>query len=242
MKPRPEHIDLSKVSLFLDLDGTLAPLMPRPDEVRPDSRRTQALSQALEAASGRLAVVSGRDISTIDYILERAVPAVAGVHGLQRRTATGERLDAAAHPALKGVAETFAARTIPGMIIEDKGLSIAVHYRQAPEAKDDIIGLAEVLAETHGLKLQAGHAVIELRTPGADKGDAIRAFMDEPPFQGYQPVFVGDDLTDEVGFVIVRQLGGFGVKVGGGVSDADFGLSDPGEVLDWLEESASCLT
>lgn len=244
MKSKPECLDLAKTSLFLDLDGTLAPIMPRPDDVVPDKRRTKLLKDLQLRLSNRLAVISGRDTSTIDYILEQSVMAVAGVHGLQRRTAFGERMDAVASEALDAVADAFAGmqKTHDGIFIEDKGLSVAVHYRHAPEAKGVIIEKAKNLAEKNGLGLQAGHEVIELRTLGPDKGDAIRAFMSEPPFMGYRPVFVGDDLTDEAGFVIARQAGGFGVKVGGGRSEADFTLSDPQAVLNWLEESLLCLT
>lgn len=244
MKSKPECLDLTKISLFLDLDGTLAPIMPRPDDVVPDKRRTKLLKDLQSRLEGRLAVVSGRDTSTIDYILEQSVMSVAGVHGLQRRTAFGERMDAVASEALEAVADVFTdmKKAHDGLLIEDKGLSVAVHYRHAPEAKEDIINKAQALAEKNGLSLQAGHEVIELRTPGPNKGDAIQAFMNEAPFMGHRPVFVGDDLTDEVGFVMARQAGGFGVKVGGGRSEADYVLSDPEAVLNWLEESLLCLT
>jgi len=244
MKPKPECLDLTEIALFLDLDGTLAPIMPRPDDVRPDRRRTRLLKDLRARLKGRLAVVSGRDISTIDYILEQSVMAVAGVHGLQRRTALGERMDTVASEALDAVIDAFSdlSERHAGLLIEDKGLSVAIHYRHAPDLKDEVVEQARALAEANGLSLQAGHAVIELRTPGPDKGDALRAFMSEPPFMGFKPVFAGDDLTDEAGFVVVRQAGGMGVRVGGGRSEAEYGLSDPEAVLNWLEESLPCLT
>ncbi|MFT4089676.1 MAG: trehalose-phosphatase [Asticcacaulis sp.] len=244
MKPEPQRLDLTDIALFLDLDGTLAPIMSRPDAVVPDIRRTKLLKDLQKRLKGRLAVVSGREVSMVDCILEQAVMSVAGVHGLQRRTASGERMDAVAPDVLMDVADVFLAmaEAHTGIVVEDKGLSVAVHYRHAPDLKADILSKARELAEANGLKLQGGHEVIELRTPGNDKGDAIRAFLNEAPFAGYRPVFVGDDLTDEAGFVLVEQCGGFGVKVGGGESAASYTLNDSDAVINWLEESLLCLT
>lgn len=244
MKPKPETLDLSRIALFLDLDGTLAPIMPRPDDVGPDAARTGLLKALAAKLDGRLAIVSGRSVNAVDHIVEGVVASVAGAHGLERRKATGQREDTEAHAALDAVVTEFRAlnRVLEGLVVEDKGVSVAVHYRYEPDHKANIIALATRMAETHGLRLQAGHEVIELRTPGPNKGDAIRAFMCEPPFIGHMPVFVGDDLTDEVGFEAVKALGGFGVRVGAGASVAHFGLKDVASVTAWLEESLLCLT
>jgi trehalose 6-phosphate phosphatase len=244
MKPKPEPLDLFKVALFLDLDGTIAPIMPRPDDVEPEAARNGLLKALNDKLEGRLAVVSGRSVSAVDRITEGTVASVAGAHGLERRTASGQREDTEAHAALDSVVSEFRAlnRVLEGLIVEDKGVSVAVHYRHEPDHKANIIALATRMAETHGLRLQPGHEVIELRTPGPNKGDAIRAFMCEAPFIGHMPVFVGDDLTDEVGFEAVNSLGGFGVRVGAGSSVARYGLKDVAAVTTWLEESLLCLT
>lgn len=236
----PNALDVAAASLFLDLDGTLAPIMARPDQVGPIAGRT-ALLQALSARlDGRLAVISGRAVCDIDRILAGAVVAVAGVHGLQRRAPDGRLVEARPHPALSALGEDLRAlaATLPGVLIEDKQLSVAIHYRAAPGAGKRLAALARRMAAEHGLTLQAGDMVIELRTPGQDKGDAISAFMDEAPFAGSQPVFVGDDLTDEAGFAAAARLGGYGVLVGPArETRAARRLSDPSAVLAWLGQA-----
>ncbi len=95
-----------------------------------------------------------------------------------------------------------------GLIVEDKGAAIALHYRLAPESAADCLALARRLAVDLALKIQEGDMVVELRAPGPDKGGAINAFLAEPPFAGHTPVFLGDDLTDESGFSAVQAHGG----------------------------------
>jgi trehalose 6-phosphate phosphatase len=236
--PVPKPLRLSGTALFLDLDGTLAPIAARPQDVRPDPRRTSLLERLAARLDGRLAVVSGRTLADVDRILEDCVAAVAAVHGLVRRDAKGRVFAARPHPRLPQAAEAlhaFAARD-SGLIVEEKGLSAALHYRLAGRYADAARACAaEVAAET-GLALQDGDMVEELRTPGADKGDSVRAFMAEPPFAGARPVFVGDDATDEAGFAAARALGGIGVAVGAPrATSAMFRLPDVDAALAWLE-------
>ncbi len=237
----PRTLNLEGTALFLDIDGTLVPLAPRPEDVRPDSRRTKLMMRLNQKLDGRLAVVSGRSLSDIDHILESCVTPVAAVHGLVRRNAHGVVGQAAAHPGLKIVREAFAtfARQDKGLLIEDKGLSLTLHYRLAPQYGDEVCTLAGDLAAMTGLTYQAGDMVAELRTPGASKGDSIRAFMTEHPFAGAKPVFVGDDLTDEHGFFAARTLGGYGILVGPQrKTTASYWMPSVDATLSWLEEAA----
>ncbi len=127
----------------------------------------------------------------------------------------------------------------PGVIVEDKAISTGLHYRQAPASAADALTLATDLAESTGLTLQPGHMVLELRTPGSDKGGAVTAFMAEAPFLGAVPVMLGDDQTDEAGFRAAEALGGFGVLVGPiRRTAARYSLRDVPEVMDWLEAVA----
>jgi trehalose 6-phosphate phosphatase len=225
--------------LFLDLDGTLAPFEMRPELVGPLARRTAAVRGAAVALDGRLAVVSGRPLDDIDRILDGAAKASAGVHGLERRSAAGVVRRPEPDPSIALVAAVFhgLAAAELGLQVEDKGLSVALHYRNAPDAADIAEAAGERLAKRLGLRLQRGECVVELRTPGADKGDALRAFMDEPPFRGALPIFVGDDLTDEAGFAAAEDLGGYGVRVGSPErpTAARYALADIEAVLAWLE-------
>jgi trehalose 6-phosphate phosphatase len=212
----PPTLNPDEIALFADLDGTLAPIEATPDAVKPDPARRRLLEQLSNALQGRLAVVSGRGLADIDRVLESRIAAVAAVHGLVRRTSDGRVVtdadDSAVRQALDGLL-AFAA-TDQGLLVENKGVAAALHYRRAPQAADAARALARDLADRFGLLVQKGDMVVELRPPGANKGDAVEAFMAEAPFAGHIPIFIGDDLTDEAGFEAVRRLGGFGVVVG----------------------------
>lgn len=236
--PAPGPIRLKGAALFLDIDGTLAPIVARPQDVKPDARRTRLLGRLSDALDGRLAVVSGRTLPDIDRILEGRVTCVAAVHGLVRREANGALHATAPHPGLTPAAEAlrrFADRD-PGLLVEEKGASVALHYRQAPAHAAAARLLARRVARETGLALQTGDMVEELRTPGPSKGDSIRAFMAAPGFAGATPIFAGDDATDEHGFAEVRRLGGFGVLVGRPRSTAArYGLRGVEDLIAWLE-------
>lgn len=235
----PKRLALGETALFLDLDGTLAPIAARPQDVHPDPRRTSLLKRLMLRLDGRLAVVSGRTLEDIDRILEGCVPAVAAVHGLVRRGPDGQLFETSAHPGLVDATVGFRAFAAhdPGLIVEEKtGLSVALHFRQAPRHAAAARLCAHALAAQTGLTVQDGDMVEELRTPGASKGDSVCAFMAGGPFAGRRPVFVGDDATDEDGFEAVLGLGGYGVLVGAArPTGARFRLASVEAALDWLE-------
>lgn len=220
------------------MDGVLAPLAPTPEAVVPDARRTAVLRTVSHRLTGRVAIVSGRTIAEIDRISDAALAPASGVHGLERRRADGSVHRAAADPGVRGAVAAFEhfASTRPGVIVEDKAVSAGLHFRGAPDEAAAAGALAERLAGETGLALQAGHLVVELKTPGTDKGTALRAFMLESPFAGAVPIMLGDDLTDEHGFRAAADLGGFGVLVGPSrATAARYGLPDVDAVLDWLD-------
>lgn len=240
----PPPVRFDRLALFLDMDGVLAPLAETPDAVQPVARRTKVLRRLDARLGGRLAIVSGRTLDEIDRISGEASLAASGVHGLQRRRGDGS-LDSA--EASDGVAEAREAFTAfqaahPGVIVEPKGVSVGLHYRQAPGTEQAALALARSVAQRTGLDVQPGAHVVELKTPGSDKGAAIAAFMAEAPFRGATPVMLGDDLTDENGFRAARDLGGFGVLVGPmRQTVAEHRLDDVDAVLDWLEAVCDAL-
>lgn len=234
------RIDIRRAALFLDLDGTLAPIARAPDAVTLGETEKAVLARAAAALEGRVAVISGRVIDEVDRILGYGLRCVAGVHGLQRRAENGLLSTAEPHPDLERARRVFgmAAKADRRLILEEKELSIALHYRQAPDAEAAVAKSAERLSERTGLILQKGDMVSELRSPGPHKGDALKAFMAEAPFSGAAPVFVGDDLTDEAGFLAARALGGFGVLVGRDRETlAEMRLENPQAVVRWIDES-----
>ena len=234
----PEPWTADRVALFIDLDGTLADIEARPQDVRPQAWRSALLRRLNRRLDGRLAVISGRTLEDVDRIVEGATPSVAAVHGLVRRRADGTVQAAPAHPGLRRARVELArfAAGHPGLAVEDKELGLALHYRRAPELAAEAIDTAQRIAQQTQLKLQLGDMVAELRTPGPDKGAAVAAFMTEPPFMGAVPIFLGDDLTDEDGFGAVEALGGLGVLVGPSrTTRAGRRLEDVGAVRRWLE-------
>lgn len=210
------RLRLDDIALFLDLDGTLAPFTAVPEGVGPDIRRNALLKRMAVRLEGRMAIISGRSVAEIDRIVEGVIPAVAGSHGLQRRDARLDMITASLHSGVEQARQEVVAlaRKFPDIRVEEKPLSVALHYRLDPALEPVVQVFAEDLARRTGLKLQWGNLVAEFLTPGMDKGRAVRAFMVEPPFIGSIPLFVGDDLTDEDGFRVVNALGGIGILVG----------------------------
>ncbi len=227
-------------ALFFDLDGTLLEFAETPDGVELTARFKQLLSRLGRIQHGALAFVSGRTIATLDEILAPHRFALAGVHGGQRRKPDGELALSANDPAaldpVRSVLRGFEAAN-PGILVEDKEISLAVHYRRSPALRDAVAQLGTDLAKLlpPAWELLEGNHVLEIKPAGLDKGAAIRSFMAEPPFAGRTPVFVGDDVTDEDGFRVVNELGGVSVKVNSGPTQAQWHLADVDAVLTWLE-------
>jgi trehalose 6-phosphate phosphatase len=239
--PPPPPVDPDRTSLFLDLDGTLAEIAPRPEDVAAEPARSRVLAALGAATGGRVAVLTGRTLEEADRILDGAVAAVSAVHGLVRRLPDGAVVAFQASPKLPEAARTLEtlARGRRGLIVEDKGVSVALHYRQAPEAEGAVRETTGSIARTTGLVVQDGAMVSELRTAGPHKGDALRAFMGDAPFAGGVPVMVGDDLTDEDAFAAAEALGGYGVLVGPPrPTRARYRLGAVAEVLAWLDPEA----
>ena len=167
---------------------------------------------------------------------------VAGIHGLERRSADGKvhripvDLDWL-HDAHRAMEHFVAAH--PGLLLENKGVSLALHYRGRPELEDAVQQFVAELDLPAAAERLRGRKVIEIKPGQMNKGTAIRAFMSEPPFAGRTPVFAGDDVTDESGFAVVNELGGVSVKVGDGDTAADWALPGVSHVLEWLGDAIS---
>lgn len=217
-------------ALFLDFDGTLVDIAPDPGAVVVPSSLVPTLTALQDYLGGAVAVVSGRPIREIDSFLAPLRLPVAGVHGAERRAADGalDHLPGRPLEIVEATADALAARH-PGLLVEHKATSVALHYRQAPELEGACIeAMQEAVARSPGLGLLRGKMVVEAKPCGASKGSAIEAYLNEPPFAGRTPVFIGDDVTDEAGFEVVQRLGGLGVKVGEGATVAWQRLADPG--------------
>lgn len=242
LSPPPADL-LSGASLFLDFDGTLAPIAATPDAVVVDTELLDLLAALRTGLDQRLAIVSGRSVETLralglgDFLL-------SGTHGLEFA-----RPGAApsAPPRLPAVDEAEAAvrdfvKDKPGLLVERKTLSVGLHFRLAPEWSDAAGALAEKLAAQLGLALQPGKMLYELRPGGADKGSAVARLMEEAPMAGGVPVFIGDDVTDEEGFIAAATFGGCGILVGDPrPTQARWGLERVAAVRHYLSEACRAL-
>lgn len=233
-------------ALFLDFDGTIADIAPTPGSVEVPDGLPSLLRALRDALGGAVAIVTGRPIGQIDGFLGTAVPAVAGLHGLERRGTDGAIVRSPPpRDDLRDVLpllRDFAAKH-PGVLVEDKTYSVALHYRLAPSSKDACRDLAEATVEraAAGWRVVEGKCVFEIGPRDSTKGHAIEAFMSEAPFRGRTPVFCGDDRTDEDGFAVVNARGGVSIRVGrDSATRAAARVDTVGDLLDWLARIA-CL-
>lgn len=210
-----------------------------PTAVRLDSDLRRLIEALHRASGGALALISGRSIADIDRLFPGTQLASAGQHGTERRNSAGV-VERHAFPVqqLEWARERLVAATTakPGLFVEDKGLSLALHYRRAPRLAGYAHRVARGLLRRVGPEycLQAGNRVVEIKPTGKDKGVAVLEFMREAPFQGRTPVFIGDDATDEHGFVTVNRLQGHSIKVGRGPTAARWRLPNVEAVRQWL--------
>lgn len=226
------------IALFLDFDGTLIDIAPTPDSIVVPAGMASGLESLARRIHGRLALVSGRSVENISAYLGTCEIAVAGSHGAELFGADGHRIGPPAAALPHGVEQAFLeyVAQAEGLEYEAKSHGAALHYRAVPAREAETREFAEDIARQHGLAVKFGKCVVEIVRKGADKGNAVRAFMQERAFSDALPIFVGDDITDEDGFRAAIQLGGFGVIVGERNDTlARYRLVSPSGVHEWLE-------
>lgn len=206
-------------ALFLDFDGTLAEIAPTPDSVAVNGKLPALLERLQRTLRGAVVIVSGRPLDQIDRYLAPARLKAAGLHGWQVRTA-GDAEPTLPDPPegldkIRAVLRAF-ADSEDGIRLEDKGISLALHYRAAPDRGPDCRTAAErAAASADDYEVLDGKMVVEVKPAACDKGKAIETFLAAPEFAGRTPIFAGDDRTDEHGFETVNRLGGISIRVGG---------------------------
>jgi trehalose 6-phosphate phosphatase len=225
---------------FFDIDGTLIDFAASPAGVRIDRKLQHSLRRLYRSADGAVALISGRSIADIDRLFPGARLPVAGQHGIERRNASGVVL----HHAFPSKKLVWVRRQLVdavarhgGLLLEDKGLSLALHYRRVPRLGGFVHRLMRSLQAQIGSEfyMQPGKRVVEMKPTGRHKGIAVLEFMQEKPFRGRTPVFIGDDASDEYGFATVNRFEGHSVKVGPGPTVARWRLRNARAVRAWLE-------
>lgn len=239
-----DSIDPRQVAFLLDIDGTLLDIAQTPHDVQVPQGLRRTLETLKDRTDGALALVSGRSLSDIDLIFAPLKLSAVGGHGAEIRVGANGKingvkalfLDKTTRSRLGKVAEVD-----EGVIMEDKGYSVALHYRLAPGRKRAIEdAVASICGELPAgtVEILPGKAVIEIKKSGFNKGTALRDLMAQEPFAGRKPIFIGDDVTDEAAFAAVPEFDGLAISVGRMVPGVAQRFETPGDVRRWLERIA----
>lgn len=241
--PEPRYFQTRRTCLFLDVDGTLVDLKPQPADVEVDAALIELLGRLHAHLDGAVALISGRPLADLERMFAPLGICMAGIHGFERRcargvlhrpTVPGTRLDSA-RAQLSRLADQHS-----GLLFEDKGAALALHFRAAPAAEELAAATMRRCLRELGpdFELLDGNCVLEIKPAVQNKATAIEAFMQEEPFLGLIPIYIGDDRTDFDGFGAVRRHGGVDIAVGERVP-ARWRLDDPAAVRAWLQRFAA---
>lgn len=234
------HIsDLRECAILLDIDGTILDIAPTPREVWVPAALRKTIARLQHLTRGALAMVSGRPLKDIDLIFAPLELAAIGGHGAELRPLPGTEPQVFSGRLSVELKQNLAALTAfgPGIIVEDKGYSLALHYRLAPDFGAALnAAVAEVCARSaeDAVEVLAGKAMVEVKPNRVSKAIAVRELMKYPPFAGRHPIFIGDDVTDEPVFGIIPEFGGMGFSVGHVAPGADGYFDRPEDVRSWL--------
>ncbi len=236
-------LDLTTIALLLDVDGTLIDIGPSPFEVDIPDTLKSSLERLYDLTDGALALVSGRPIRDLDLLFTPLkLPAVGG-HGAEMRLADGAPV-----ARIEDLPQAMRTRLIAavdpasGVEFEDKGYSVALHYRKAPQHEDRLrthVSESRAAFPGEATEVLPGKMMIEIKRPGIDKGGGVRELMSHKPFHGRMPVFIGDDVTDEAAFAVLSGFGGKGYAVSREIAGASGIFAAPGDVRRALQRLAA---
>ena len=242
--PIPHAADLRRGAILLDIDGTILDFAPSPRQVSvpPDLRQT--LTRLARLTGGALALVSGRPIDDIDLLFAPLRLAAIGVHGAEMRTDGDAPVQKRAAPLSENLKRRLeqVATLGPGILAEDKGYSVALHFRQSPASEPDVLRAIHTICAAipqEAVEILPGKFVVDIKPAAITKGEAVRELMQHPPFAGRHPIFIGDDTTDLSVFEVVPKFGGRAYSVGGIAADVDGHFETPEIVRAWLARIAA---
>lgn len=232
---------LGRLAILLDVDGTILDLAPTPQAVRVPPRLREVLQRLRAQTGGAIALVSGRPVAALDRLFAPLrLPAIGG-HGAELRPAldmdepcsVSAPLDSRLKRELTAIAEGKF-----GILVEDKGYALALHYRLAPEQETQVRASAALICADFDpgvIEFLPGKAMVEVKPAGINKGAAVTALMKHAPFSGRRPVYIGDDITDESAFTSIVRLGGIAMSVGRKHPAASHCFDQPEDVRHWLQ-------
>ncbi|AJE49081.1 trehalose-phosphatase [Celeribacter indicus] len=227
-------------ALFLDFDGVVAPIVSRPEDVVVAPETLRLVEALIERTEGAVAMISGRALENLRSVTGDPAVWMSGSHGLEIKRADGTVEETAPGAALTAPHDTladFAARH--DLLLERKPGALALHYRGRDDLEAACRGAVDSAAASEGLRALHGNKVSEVALAGVDKGTALRRLMEEAPFRDRIPVMIGDDVTDEDGFVAAQDLGGFGLRIGTVETAARYRVDRMQQAHDWLRATLS---
>lgn len=232
--------DPDQSALYLDFDGTLVEIAERPDDIDVNPAMTNILARAMDRLDGRVVLVSGRSVATLQKFLPDFKGALIGTHGAEMYIdgvySKLAEFDEDMVRRLCRLADDF-AKLRPSFLVEHKPSGVVLHYRQAEECGALALRFMESLAmAADGFRLQPALMAYELKPECVGKDTALTRLMERLPFRGKTPIYAGDDLTDEPALQLVEHRKGYAIKIGEAETVASHRLPDPKSLLLKLEE------
>ncbi len=242
--PPPPLSDLSERALLLDIDGTILDIAPSPRQVWVPTGLRRTLTRLADLTAGAVALVSGRSVNEIDLIFSPLQLAAIGVHGAQMRARSDGEVQSRAAPLSKALKRRLSAiaELGPGVLVEDKGYALALHYRLAPDKEAEVLAaIRRICSDAAGeaVEILPGKLVVDVKPAAINKGGAVCDLMRCAPFAGRRPIFIGDDTTDLPVFGVMPKLGGQAYSVGSIVAEVDGHFDGPQAVRAWLAQIAA---
>ena len=211
--------DPNQWALFIDIDGTLLGVAPTPDAVTVPPALVKLLEVVVAGLGGAAAILTGRRVADADRLFAPLKLVASGVHGTELRSERNGPIAVLTAPIPDDVIQAMnkISGIASGVLVEQKGCGVAVHYRNAPAARKALETelAAIVAASSYELVLRRGRKVLEAVPSGYSKGTALSTLIARAPFKGRRPVMVGDDVGDESAFQVAERLGGLALRVAG---------------------------
>jgi trehalose 6-phosphate phosphatase len=224
-------------ALFIDIDGTLLDMAPTPDAVRVPPGLVETLARLKRSFNGAVALITGRRVADADRFFAPLQAIALGVHGAEARTEPRGATAMLADPVPRDLTGAVhgVARALPGILVEDKGVGLAVHYRHAPEARSTLEAeLKRLVLRWEGFTVRPGRKVLDVAHKAHSKGTGLMRLMTLPRFRGRRPLMIGDDHGDEPALRAAERLGGIGLKVAGEHFRDGADFDGPASVREWL--------